>query len=268
MTSPNAPVAPVVLSEAAVAIGGRPILHGIDLEVLSGQFLALMGANGSGKSTLVRTITGLLPLTQGSLTLFGSPAPDFTDWQRIGFVPQRPSATGGVPATVWEIVASGRVARRRLLRPMTRADRSAIADALDVVGLAHRANSGIAQLSGGQQQRALIARALAGEPELLILDEPTAGVDLPNQRALAAALGTLRERGTTIILVAHEIGVMAPLIDRSIVLRDGRISYDGTPLTEEAVHDHHHHRARRSHDHTPHVGSPLDSLNRQVGDRP
>ena len=251
---------PVVEARAVtVAIAGRPVLRSNDLTVHEGEFVALMGANGSGKSTLVRALTGLRPLTSGSVRLFGTPLADFDARHRIGYVPQRATAAGGVPASVREVVASGRLTRRKVLRPMGRADRRAIADALDVVGLADRAGDGISTLSGGQQQRVLIARALAGEPELFFLDEPTAGVDLPNQQALADALGTLSRRGATIVLVAHELGPLAPLVDRAVVLRDGRVAYDGPPLSEEAVHSHHH-QAAVSHDHAPHVASPLDSL--------
>jgi zinc transport system ATP-binding protein len=245
--------------DVTVAIGGRPVLRGNDLAVHESEFVALMGANGSGKSTLVRALTGLRPLTSGSVRLFGTPLADFHDHQRIGFVPQRATATGGVPASVREVVASGRLTRRKVLRPMGRDDRRAIADALEVVGLSHRAGDGISTLSGGQQQRVLIARALAGEPELFFLDEPTAGVDLPNQQALAEALGTLSKRGATVVLVAHELGPLAALVDRAVVLRDGRVDYDGPPLSEEAVHSHHH-EPSASHDHAPHVASPLDSL--------
>ena len=224
-----------------------------------GEFVALMGANGSGKSTLVRALTGLRPLTQGSVLLFGTPLHDFGDRHRIGFVPQRGTATGGVPASVREVVSSGRLSRRRLLRPAGRADRAAIDDALEVVGLTDKAGDGVSTLSGGQQQRVLIARALAGEPELFFLDEPTAGVDLPNQLALADALRTLSGRGATVVLVAHELGPLEPLVDRAVVMRDGRIAYDGTPLSHEDVHGHHHPVDAR-HDHVPHVGSPFDTM--------
>ena len=256
---------PVLVRDGAVAIGGRPVLRGIDLTVRTGEFVVVMGANGSGKSTLVRALTGLWPLTTGSLSLFGTPFGSFHDWERVGFVPQRGSAASGVPASVWEVVASGRLTRRKLLRPLGRADRAAIADALDVVGLAHRARESVSSLSGGQQQRVLIARALAGEPELFFLDEPTAGVDLPNQQVLADTLRTMSERGATIVLVAHELGPMAPLIDRAVVMRDGRIAYDGPPLASDQVatahldgHHHHHHGEPAHHDHAPHVSSLLD----------
>ena len=261
MTSADPTAPPVVLDRASVSIGGRPILRSVDLTVGAGETVTLLGPNGSGKSTLVRAVTGPLPLAGGDLRLFGTSIQAYAEWSRIGFVPQRSTATGGVPATVREVVASGRVGRRRLLRPASAADRRAIATALEVVGLEDRASHGVSQLSGGQQQRVLIARALAGEPELLVLDEPTAGVDLPNQQALADALGRLKERGATILLVAHEIGPMMPLIDRTVVMRDGLVVYDGPPLTQEvASHTHHphEHEGHSSHDHVPHVASPFD----------
>ena len=257
------PVLTVV--DGAVAISGRPILRGITVEVRQGEFVALMGANGSGKSTLVRAMTGLRPLTAGSVALFGTDLDHFHDWHRIGFVPQRSGAAGGVPASVWEVVASGRLTRRRWLRPLGARDRAAIRHALEVVGLEDRARDGVTALSGGQQQRVLIARALAGEPELMFLDEPTAGVDLPNQEALARALGVLKEQGATIVLVAHDLGPLAPLVDRAVVMRDGRVAYDGPPLADDAVHHplfleshSHHHHTPVPHAHAPHVAGPLE----------
>jgi len=256
------PVRPIELTNAAVVIGGRPVLRGITLNVEAGEFVALLGANGSGKSTLVRALTRLHPIATGTLDLFGTPAHDFRDWHRIGYVPQRSGAASGVPASVREIVTSGRLTRRRLLRPLSRTDRAAIDDALALVGLTDRAADSVSQLSGGQQQRVLIARALAGGPELFFLDEPTAGVDLPNQRALADALSELKRRRATIVLVAHELGPLADLVDRAVVMRDGRVAYDGEPRSEDDVPDHHHahlpHRPPR-HDHAPHVASPWDA---------
>lgn len=242
-----------------VVITGRPVLHGVDLTVPAGQFVALMGANGSGKSTLVRAVTGLRPITSGQVELFGTPLARFRDWRRIGYVPQRAGAASGVPASVGEVVASGRLGRRRLLAPLSRTDRRAIDDALAVVDLTDRASESVAMLSGGQQQRVLIARALAGEPEAFFLDEPTAGVDLPNQEALARSLGVLKARGATIVLVAHELGPLASLVDRAVVLSHGTVAHDGAPVDEEP-HEAHHHRHEERHDHTPHVGSPLDTL--------
>ena len=252
------------IHDGSVVLGGRPILRGIDLTVRRGEVLALLGANGSGKSTLVRSLMGLVPVSRGEVRLFGTPLSRFRDWQRIGFVPQRVSATSGVPASVWEVVAAGRLSRRPFLRPLRKVDKAAIRDAIAAVGLTERAGDGCSTLSGGQQQRALIARALAGEPDLFVLDEPTAGVDLQSQQAFADALASLVERGATIVLVAHELGPMAPLIDRTVVMRDGRIAYDGPPLAsaqeiEWADHGHHHPGLQAPFtDYAPTVASPID----------
>ena len=254
----------VEMHDGCVTLGGRPILRGIDLTVHKGEVVALLGANGSGKSTLVRALMGLVPLSRGEVTLFGTPLAQFRQWRWIGFVPQRVTATSGVPASVWEVVASGRLSRRRFLRPLRKADRAAVRDAIAAVGLSDRAQDGCATLSGGQQQRALIARALAGEPDLLVLDEPTAGVDLQSQEAFADALSALIDQGATIMLVAHELGPLAPLIDRTVVMRDGRVAYDGPPLASArdidhyADQGHHHHDQAEGTDHIPVVASPID----------
>jgi zinc transport system ATP-binding protein len=232
---------PLALSDAAVALGGRPVLRHIDLTVERGEVVALLGSNGSGKSTLVRTALGLLPLSRGTVDLFGTPLARFSEWSRVGYVPQRLAADAGVPATVWEVVASGRLARRRVFRPLHRSDRAAISRALDSVGLAERKHDGAAELSGGQQQRVLIARALAGEPDLLLLDEPTAGVDLQSQQTFADTLGAVAASGATVLLVAHELGPLQPLIDRTVLLHDGRVVYDGEPRPNDGMHAFHDH---------------------------
>jgi zinc transport system ATP-binding protein len=234
----------IALSGGTATLGARPVLRGIDLTVARGEVVALLGANGSGKSTAVRAVIGQVPLTGGSLELFGTPLRRFRQWARIGYVPQRTTAAGGVPATVREVVSSGRLARTGL-RPLRRADRAAVDRAIAVVDLADRAGDAVDALSGGQHQRVLIARALAGEPELLIMDEPMAGVDLASQRILAATLREQVAAGATVLLVLHELGPLEPLIDRAVVLRDGCVLYDGTPpqaLGQHALpgHDHVH----------------------------
>jgi zinc transport system ATP-binding protein len=219
---------PVVeITGGGVALAGRPILRDIDLRVEPGEVVAVLGANGSGKSTLVKAMVGLLPLATGSVRLFGEPLEQFTAWRRLGYVPQRSTISQGVPATVLEVVGAGRLSRRRPFSPARAADRRAVRDALTTVGLADRAQQQVSTLSGGQQQRVLMARTLAGEPDLLVLDEPNAGVDLISQQAIADTLATLADRGATIIVVLHELGPFAPLIDRTVVLREGRVCYDG-----------------------------------------
>ncbi|MDX6279496.1 MAG: zinc transport system ATP-binding protein [Kribbellaceae bacterium] len=201
----------------------------------------MLGTNGSGKSTLIKTVVGLLPAARGEVRLFGTPVPRFRHWNRIGYVPQRITAAGGVPATVAEVVSSGLLSKRRLFRPLKAADRAAIDAALEIVDMADRRKDGVAELSGGQQQRVLIARALVSDPDLLILDEPTAGVDLASQAIFADAIRERVARGTTVVMVSHDLGPMDALIDRSIVLRRGRIVYDGPPhasQTHAHVHPH------------------------------
>ena len=264
MTSPppgSTPTAVIETRDLGVELAGRPVLRGVDLTVRPGEVVALLGANGSGKSTLVRALLGLVPLRRGEVRLFGTPLEQFGDWRRIGFVPQRPSASTGVPASVREVVASGRLSRRRPLVPARRSDRDAVRRALEAVDLTDRASERVSLLSGGQQQRVLIARALAAEPDLLVLDEPTAGVDLPTQEALADLAGDLVARGTTIVIVMHELGPFEPLIGRTVVLRQGRAVYDGAPLPSfhELPHTHPHHQPEVGpRDHRPEVGAPLD----------
>ena len=249
---------PVVsLRGVRAELGARPVLRGIDLGVGRGEVVALLGANGSGKSTLVRTLVGLVPLaagTGGEVRLFGTPLARFREWRRIGYVPQRLTAAAGVPATVREVVAAGRLSRMRRFVPAGAADRRAVDDALELVGMADRAEDGVAHLSGGQQQRVLIARALASRPEALLMDEPMAGVDLASQEVLARTLRDQVNSGATVLLVLHELGPLEPLIDRAVVLRDGCVLHDGPP--PKAVGQH----ALPGHDHVhPHAADAAPS---------
>jgi zinc transport system ATP-binding protein len=241
-------VSPVVaLRGASVAYDGRTAVADVDVVVRPGEVVAVLGANGSGKSTVVRALVGLLPLATGSLELFGTPIARFREWSRLGYVPQRAGATTGVPATVREVVATGRLARTGLRRSRP-ADREAVDAAIAAVGLADRARDSVGTLSGGQQQRVLIARALTCEPELLVLDEPTAGVDLASQAALAETLAALVARGTTVVLVAHELGPMHPLITRALTMADGRVLHDGPPPAPDHLHVHDPEHAHPVHD--------------------
>lgn len=227
----------IALNGVNVALGSRPVLRGIDLTVRPGEVVALLGPNGSGKSTTVRAAVGQVPIDAGELTLFGTPLHRFRDWRRIGYVPQRSTATGGVPATVREVVCAGRLSHTGL-RPLRRADRAAVADALALVGLADRADESVHALSGGQYQRVLIARALVNRPELLIMDEPLSGVDLTSQKILADALRAQVAAGTAVLVVLHGLGVLRPLINRSVLLESGRVAADdaGAPAGDEACH--------------------------------
>ncbi|WP_030382071.1 MULTISPECIES: metal ABC transporter ATP-binding protein [unclassified Streptomyces] len=244
----------IALRGVTAELGSRPVLRGIDLTVRRGEVVALLGANGSGKSTAVRTVIGQVPVTSGDVELFGTPRRRFRDWRRVGYVPQRTTAAGGVPATVTEVVSSGRLSRTRF-GVLRRADRDAVRHALELVGMADRAKDSVDALSGGQHQRVLIARALAAEPELLIMDEPMAGVDLASQRVLAEALRGQVAEGVTVLLVLHELGPLEPLIDRAVVLRDGCVLHDGPPPKALGLH------ALPGHDHV-HPHAPAGAASR------
>jgi zinc transport system ATP-binding protein len=233
----------MVVRDASVTLEGRPVLRHVDLRVSEGEMVALLGANGSGKSTLVRAAVGLVPLDGGQVELFGTALPRFRAWRRIGYVPQHSRAVTGVPATVQEVVMSGRLSRRPYVGLASRADHAAVAQAVERVGLLDRLRSPLAELSGGQQQRALIARALAGDADLLVMDEPTSGVDHDHQESLAELLGGLVDEGASVLLVAHELGPMRGLIDRAVTIDEGRVTYEGraagVPFEEhEQVHHH------------------------------
>ncbi len=217
--------------------GRDPVIHDVNLRVERGEFVALVGPNGSGKTTLLRLLLGSLTPDAGRVRLFGSAPERFRERWRLGYVPQRPSIASEVPATVEEIVASGRLARRGWWRPLGNEDRDAVRHALGAVGLEELARRAVTELSGGQQQRAFIARAFASEPELLVLDEPIAGVDAESQRRFRDSVTHLiREHGGGVLLVSHELSAVADAVDRVVVLK-GTVLFDGPPaeLTREGV---------------------------------
>jgi zinc transport system ATP-binding protein len=241
----------IEVTDLLVGYAGQPVLRGVSIDVERGEVVAVLGANGSGKSTLIKAALGLAPVISGRIALFGTALPRFRQWRRIGYVPQRLGAASGVPATVREVVAAGRLARRGFLRLASAADREAVDRALAAVGLAERAREPVNTLSGGQQQRTLIARALAGEPELLVLDEPTAGVDAASQEAFAGALRDFVDLGGTVLLVAHELGPLQPLISRCVVVHQGQIAHTGSvpvPAGHHADPDHDHVHPHAAHD--------------------
>ncbi len=207
----------------------EPVLTDVGIAVHPGEFVALVGPNGSGKSTLLRLLLGTLRPDTGTVRLFGEAPSDLADRGRLGYVPQRPVMASETPATVHEIVAAGRLARRGWWRPLTRDDRRAITHALTSVGLEDMADRPVTELSGGQQQRAFIARAFASEPELLVLDEPTAGVDAESQvRFRESIVHLIREHGGGVLLVSHELAAVADVVDRVIVLKR-TVVFDGPP---------------------------------------
>ena len=208
---------------------GQPVLADVDLRIDPGEFVAVAGPNGGGKTTLLRLALGLERPLSGRVLLFGEPAHSSPARRKVGYLAQRSLLRVDVPATVLEVVSAGRVAVRGLLEPLARSDREAVQEAIERVGLTVHEATPVRELSGGQQQRAFIAKALAAEPSLLVLDEPTAGVDAGSQEAFAAFLASLHaDLGTTIVYVSHEFGAVERYVERLLLVR-GSIVFDGRP---------------------------------------
>src|SRR3970040_2315882 len=219
----------VELEGVGVSYGEVRVLDGINLTVEPGDFLGIIGPNGSGKTTLLRVMLGLLEPQEGSVRLFGQPPASFREWRRVGYVPQRAALDPSLPVTVQDVVASRLVASLRRLQRIGRAQRARVTEALARVGMEGHAQARIGALSTGQQQRVLIARALVCDPELIILDEPTGGVDPRAQTSFYAMLHHLnREREVTLILVSHDIGVVAKEVTKLACL-NRRLIFHGRP---------------------------------------
>lgn len=219
----------ISMKQAAFGYAGKAIVTDVDLTVRSGEVLAVLGPNGSGKTTLVKGVLGLSEHLSGSVEVLGVPLSRLRDRTRLGYVPQRHTLTGGIRARVSEVVATGLLSGRPWWQPAGRAESVAVDEALDAVGLADRARFDVDTLSGGQQRRVLIARALVSRPDILIMDEPTAGVDTASQVVLAGVLQELGRNGTTMLVVTHELSALRGVIDRIIEVDMGHLTFDGDP---------------------------------------
>ena len=202
--------------------GTNPVVDGLDLEVVPGQFLVLTGPNGSGKSTLIRLVVGLLSPSAGEIRVLGRPATDPASRRRIGYAPQATSTGMVLPVSVREVVAAGVTPPRLLARPSAD-ERNGVDSALDAVGLAELAGECVFELSGGQQQRAVIARALVGDPPVLILDEPTTGIDRQFRPRMVEDLRRRADGGATILVVSHDPDDFHEVVDRILFMEDGRV---------------------------------------------
>lgn len=274
---------PVIrLRSAALGYEGRAVVSDVDLDINHGEIIAVLGPNGSGKSTLMRGVLGLNDHVSGEVELFGTPAAEFKERTRIGYVPQRHTLSGSVRATVEEIVEVGRLPHRRWYQRASAEDRRLVAEALSEVGLADRALADVSTLSGGQHRRVLIARALAAQPDVLVMDEPTAGVDTASQEVLAEVLQSLAATGVTMVIVTHEIEALRGVITRVVEVTHGRISFDGTPgeygqrfartisddhLHAPGAHDAHHDDDEHQVTGPSYAVGPLDPSPRHEGGR-
>jgi len=222
-----------VIDLAGVTFGyaSTPVVEDVSLTVDPGEYVAVVGPNGSGKSTLMALIVGLLEPDSGTAHLFGKRADRFDDGERIGYVAQGASAAKEMPITVREVVKMGRFPHVGIGR-LSSEDWAIVDDALSTVGMSAFADRRITQLSGGQRQRAFIARALAGEADLLVLDEPTVGVDAESVDAFYDLLAALNARGITVLLIEHDLGAVVEHADRVVCL-NREIYFDGP--TDEFV---------------------------------
>ena len=237
----------------------RNVIEDINLQIEEGTFLGLVGPNGSGKTTLLKCILGLIKPQTGELNLFGVPLRKFKDWSKIGFVSQKANSFNtGFPASVYEVVASGLTAKLGLFRRMSKADKQKVDEAIEAVGITSLKDRNIGELSGGQQQRTFIARALVSEPKLLILDEPTVGVDQKTVEGFYKLLEKLnREKGITLILVTHDVGTVSDKVTH-VACMNKHLHFHGNTEEFESMtdqdlsqfyghdvqaisHNHHHH---------------------------
>ncbi|ASW54336.1 metal ABC transporter ATP-binding protein [Plantactinospora sp. KBS50] len=230
-------VAGAALNYAWVSAGyhGTPVLTDVDLELAAGQRLVLVGPNGAGKSTLIRSVLGLVPVLGGTATVLGLPPARAR--LLTGYVPQTDALDADFPVTAAQVVLMGRYRRIGWWRPTRSVDRRAVRDALDRVGLADRAGHQFGTLSGGQRQRVLLARAIAAEPRLLLLDEPFNGVDVVSQEAIVSVLRELSRAGTALVLSTHDLTVARELADLVCVLngRQWALGPPATALTAEVL---------------------------------
>jgi len=205
------------------------VLTDISFEIAAGDYVGLVGPNGSGKTTLVRAILGVAPSLTGKVALFGQALEQFQDWHKIGYLPQKLGAFNpNFPATVREVASLGLIARKSFPRRLDRADQRAVDRALERLGIADIGQKLIGELSGGQQQRALIARAIVGEPELIILDEPSAALDPESREHFFTILQDLnRNSRVTMILVTHDMGTIGQYANKLLYIDRKIIFYGG-----------------------------------------
>ena len=221
----------------SIDLDGRPVLEEISFRVREGAFLGVIGPNGAGKTTLLRALLGLVSVRSGSIEVLGrSPAGHGADAHAIGYVPQRETISRNFPATVADIVMMGRVCCTGRLRWASRADWQRVSAELDEIGIGHLASRPIGRLSGGEVRRVLLAQALCAGTRLLVLDEPTVGLDLPAELEFYSLLRRLQhERGITIVCVSHDLLALAAQASELICI-NRRMHVHGNP--EEVVHSH------------------------------
>jgi ABC-type Mn2+/Zn2+ transport system ATPase subunit len=214
------------LRDVSVFYGDRPALESVSLSIPQGAQVALIGPNGAGKSTLFKAMVGLIPLRSGTMLIHGRRPAECRD--PVAYVPQREEVDWRFPVTVQDVVAMGRYGRGSWLRKISARDRGIIEKSLERLGIADLAKRPIGELSGGQQQRVFLARALAQEPHVLLLDEPFTGVDIATREATFELLSDLRERSVTVLVSTHDLDLASGRFDQ-VVLLNRRLISVGSP---------------------------------------
>ncbi len=205
------------------------VLEDVSFQVERGDYVGIVGPNGSGKSTLIKALLGLVTINKGSASLFGTPLSDFRDWHKLGYLPQSLHLVNPVfPATVHETVGLGLLSLKRFPKRLNRADHDKIGVILDELGISDLKHKLIGELSGGQLQRVLLARAIVNDPELLVLDEPTAALDPETRGRFYAMIADInRSRGVTVLLVTHDSGVIGEYASKMLYL-DKKLLFYGS----------------------------------------
>jgi zinc/manganese transport system ATP-binding protein len=233
----NPPVAPAVrIVGADAGYGGHVVLSGLDLNIDAGELVGIVGPSGSGKSTLLRLLTGMADRYRGTVEVMGSPVQGSAP-RSIGYVPQLSGGDRHFPLTVEQVVLLGLSAGSKASPWFSRAEKEWVAELLDRLGMSAFARRPVGQLSGGQQQRTFLARAMVRLPELLLLDEPTSGVDLASRAEVLRLLDDLNRDGLTIVLTTHDLNWVAAQLPRVVCLH-GDVKADGPPaavLTPEVL---------------------------------
>ena len=231
----NPTTAAMEVRSLTVSYRSAPVLWEVDAQFPAGQLCAIVGPNGAGKSTLLKAALGLVPRDAGRVFVDGVEGPAALD--RVAYVPQRESVDWDFPITVGEVVAMGRYRATGWFRRVGRADRAIAAECLERVGMARYGSRQIGQLSGGQRQRVFLARALAQQAPVLVMDEPFAGIDARTQADLLALLGGIRDEGGSVIVVHHDMAQVRAAFDWTLLLNVRALGCGPTAevLTAEAV---------------------------------
>jgi manganese/iron transport system ATP-binding protein len=246
----------LVATEVAIAYDRTPVLEGVSGQVRPGESVALIGPNGAGKTTLLKAVLGLVPVVHGSITVLGGPPAAAR--RQVAYVPQAAALDPEFPVSASQVVLMGRYPRIGWVRRPGRADRAAAAAALETVGLADKARARFGALSGGQRQRVLLARAIAQEARLLLLDEPFTAVDASSEELLVAALAQARQAGAAVLVSTHDLALAHITSDSVWLLNRRQFGFGpvGETLTPERLQATYGAMAAEPRGHRPAVSRP------------